>query len=96
LIEGFEGFEVLVDDGFVDERPEAFGGLQLGTVGRQEDQGAVRDGQAAGAVPAGVVGHEDDDAIAFGRTLRVEAAAQELADLGGLGVELFAERFSLA
>jgi hypothetical protein len=27
--------------------------------------------------------------------LRVEAAAQELADFSGLGVELFAERFSL-
>ncbi|MGZ9006452.1 MAG: hypothetical protein ACXW20_21980 [Burkholderiales bacterium] len=31
----------------------------------------------------------------LGRTLRVEAAAQELADFGGLGVVLFAESFDV-
>ena len=56
---------MFVDDGFVDEHPEAFGGLQLGTVRWQEDQfDAVRDCQAAGAVPAGIVEHDDGDAIA--------------------------------
>ena len=64
-IEIGEGFEVAVDEGLIEQRPEALGGLELGAVGRQVDElDAVGDGQANQAVPAGIVEHEDDGALA--------------------------------
>ena len=35
LVEVFDGCDVLVNDRLVNERPKSFGGLQLGTIGRQ-------------------------------------------------------------
>jgi hypothetical protein len=57
--------EVPIGDGLVDQGPEVFGRLKLRPGGRQEHQAdAVGDGQAHGAVPAGVVEHEHDAARA--------------------------------
>jgi len=64
-IEIGEGLEVSVDERLVDEGPEAFGGLKLGTVRRQIDElDAVGNGESDQAVPAGIVEHQDDGAIA--------------------------------
>ena len=47
-----DGFKVLVDHRFVDERPEVFGGLQLRCVGRQVNEPQpVRYGEAWFGVP---------------------------------------------
>lgn len=52
-----------VCDGFVEERPQAFGRLELGAVGRQVDQpDAIGNVEVLRAVPAGVVEREHDDA----------------------------------
>src|SRR5215207_5618168 len=54
-----------VDDRLVHQWPEMLGGLEFGRVGRQKDQAdPVGDGQALGAMPAGVVEHKDDAARA--------------------------------
>ena len=71
--------EVPIDDGLVDQRPEALGGLQLRTVGRQEDEpDAVRHGEPGLGVPAGIVEHQDDDALASGAALAREGGEQRL------------------
>lgn len=55
--------EVPVDDGLVDMNPEGLGRLQLGGVGRQEDEAdALGDAERQG-VPAGAVEDEDDDPV---------------------------------
>ena len=75
-IEVGEGVEVLVDDGFVDVGPEGFGGLQLGRVGRQEDEAdAFGDGERLG-VPAGAVEDEDDDPVASGSGCRIRRTSR--------------------
>ena len=67
MIEVLEGLEGAIGDGLVGERPEAFGGLQLGAVGRQVfDVDAAGNLELLGAVPAGVVDGEDDDAVLSG------------------------------
>ena len=38
LIEFLQGLEVLIDDGLVGQRPQAFGGLDLWRIRRQEHQ----------------------------------------------------------
>ena len=86
-IEVGEGVEVLVDDGFVDVGPEGFGRLQLGGVGRQEDEAdAFGDGERLG-VPAGAVEDEDDDPVASGTGLAGEeregVLEELLVDAGG-------------
>src|ERR687898_1372677 len=58
--EFFQRGDMPIDDRLIHQRPEAFGGLELRTVGRQEDEAdPVRDGQVFGAMPARVVEHED-------------------------------------
>lgn len=70
LVEIGERVEILVGDRLIDERPEAFRRLQLGTVGRQEDEfdsvGNIRSG---GTVPPGIVEDKNDDAISPGAGL---------------------------
>src|SRR5918997_3127337 len=69
--------EVPVDDGLVDQGPEVLGRLRLRTVGRQEDEAdPLGDGQVFGAVPTGVVEHEDDVALAPGAGLPGEGGEQ--------------------
>ena len=64
-IEIGEGVEVAVGDRLVDMDPERLGGLELGGVGRQIDEAeAFRDDEPGRVVPAGVVEHEHDDAVA--------------------------------
>jgi hypothetical protein len=80
-IEFAEGFEVPVDDGLVDVGPEGLGGLQLGRIGRQEDEAdALGDGERLG-VPAGAVEHEDDDPVASGAGLAGEEREDGLEEL---------------
>ena len=67
VVEIVDGCEMLVDDWLVDERPEAFGGLQLGTVGWQiGERDAGGDGEVFRRVPTGIVELEEDDAITPG------------------------------
>jgi hypothetical protein len=66
-VEFGQGLKMPVDDGFIDQGPEAFGGLEFRAVWRQKDQDdALRNGQAGGAVPSGVVKNQDDDAVVAG------------------------------
>ena len=66
-VEVLDRAEVLVGERLVEHRPEAFGRLQLGAVGRQVDEpDALGDGQPWLRVPAGVVEDEDDDPVATG------------------------------
>jgi hypothetical protein len=79
--------EVLVDDWFVDVDPEGLGRLQLGGVGRQEDEAdAFGYGERLG-VPSGAVEHEDDDPVASGARLAGEeregGLEELLVDAGG-------------
>ena len=72
-IEFVDCFEVPVDEGLIEERPQAFGGLQFWTVGRQKDEpDSVGDGQIFWSVPAGIVDDEEDDALASGACLACE------------------------
>ena len=66
---------MFVDDGFVDERPQGFGGLHLRCVGGLEDEAnSIWHGQSGLAVPAGIVEHEDDDPLPPGAGLFGEQA----------------------
>jgi hypothetical protein len=57
-------FDLLVDEGFVDQRPRRFGRLQFGRLGRQKSQAdAVRNIQTRFAMPACVVENEHDGSI---------------------------------
>ena len=38
VVEVFDRVDMLVDDGFVDKRPERFGGLQFGRIRREKHQ----------------------------------------------------------
>ena len=70
LIEFLQGLEVLIDDGLVRQRPQAFGGLDLGRIRRQEHQfNALRNHQIPGDVPAGTVEHQDDVLVGTGADL---------------------------
>jgi len=56
LGEVFEGRQAGVDDGLVGQRPEPFGGLEFGGVGRQEEQDETLGRfDPLGPVSAGVV-----------------------------------------
>ena len=64
IVEGLEG---RVGDRFVGRRPEPFGGLQFGRVGRQEAElEALWHHQLLGNVPAGIVEHQDDRILRTG------------------------------
>ena len=70
VVEFLDRRDVLVDDWLVDQRPQSFGRLQLGRVGRQEDQAhALGYVQASFAMPAGVVENEHDGSIDAGACL---------------------------
>ena len=69
--------EMRVDHRLVDQRPEMFSRLQLRTVGRQEHQAdPVGDGEILRPVPAGIVEHQDDVALAPGAGLPGEGGEQ--------------------
>ena len=80
-VEVGERVEVLVGEGLVDVGPEGLGRLQLGGVGRQEDEpDAFGDGERFG-VPSGAVEHEDDDPVASGARLAGEEREGGLEEL---------------
>ena len=57
--------EVPIDDWLVHQGPEVLGGLKFGGIGRQEDQAdPVRNREAFGSMPARIVEHEDNAALA--------------------------------
>ena len=57
--------EVPIDDWLIHQGPEVLGRLEFGGIGRQEDQAdPIGDGLAFESMPAGVVEHEDDAALA--------------------------------
>ncbi len=69
--------EVPIDDRLVHQGPEVLGRLEFGGIGRQEDQAdPVRNREAFGSMPAGVVEHEDDAALAACPGLAGEAGEQ--------------------
>ena len=64
VVEFVDRRDVFVDDGFINQRPQRFGWLQLGRIGRQEDQAhAFGHVQASFAMPTGVVENEHDGSI---------------------------------
>ncbi len=66
-----------IDDRLVHQRPETLGGLELRTVGWQEDEAdAIGNDQAFGAMPARVVEHEDNAALAARAGLAREGGEQ--------------------
>jgi hypothetical protein len=80
---GEDGAEVVqrgdmpIGDRLIHQRPEMLGRLEFGRVGRQEDEAdPLGDGQVLGAMPAGVVEHEDDAALAAGAGLTGEEGEQ--------------------
>src|SRR3954451_21694896 len=69
--------EMPIGDRLIHQRPEMLGRLEFGVIGWQEDQAdPLGDGQAFGSMPAGVVEHEDDAAVAAGAGLAREVTAQ--------------------
>jgi hypothetical protein len=51
-----DGFEMGIDEGFIDELPEMLGGLQFGAVRRLIDKpDAVRHNEVFGAVPSSAI-----------------------------------------
>jgi hypothetical protein len=84
LIEFLEGLEVFIDDGLVRQRPQAFGGLDLGRIRRQEHQfNALRNHQIPSDMPARAVEHQDDVLVGAGADLGGERG-QERAEQGGV------------
>ena len=84
LIEFIEGLEVFIDDGLVRQRPQAFGGLDLGRIRRQEHQfNALRNHQIPSDMPARAVEHQDDVLVGAGADLGGERG-QERAEQGGV------------
>src|SRR5918994_4138409 len=84
LIEFLQGLEVFIDDGLVRQRPQAFGGLDLWRIRRQEHQfNSVRNLQILGDVPARAVEHQDDVLVGTGADLGGERR-QERAEQSGI------------
>lgn len=78
-VELVERLEMPVGYRLVEEGPEVFGRLQFRRVGRQVDEpDAVGDGEARLGVPAGVVEHQNDDAVASGAGLAREGGEHHL------------------
>ena len=70
-VEGFgeivDGYEGLIGDSLVGERPQSLGGLQLGRIGRQKAEAdAVGDTQPGAHMPAGTVEHDGDGLVNAG------------------------------
>ncbi len=77
FVEVFDCFDVLVDDGLVDERPRRFGWLRFRRIGREEDEPhAIGNFQPRLTMPAGVVEDEHDGAIDAGPGLSRQAFEQ--------------------
>ena len=88
LIEFLQGLEVLIDDGLVRQRPQAFGWLDLWRVRWQEHQfNAFRNFQILGDMPARAVEHQDDVLVEaganFGGERPQECAEQRSVDAVG-------------
>ena len=95
FLEGLEGWDVLVDDGLVDQRPQRFGRLHLRGVGGLEDEAqTVRHGEGRLAVPAGVVEREDDAPLAPGAGFLGEQPQQRLEERLGHPVRDIPEAFA--
>jgi len=76
-IEFGEGFEVGVGERLIEDGPKTLGGLEFGRVGRQIDEfDAVRDGEAGGAMPAGIVEHQHDRTFSAGSGFSREGGEQ--------------------
>ena len=70
LIEVLQGVEVFIDDGLVRQRPQAFGGLDLWRIRRQEHQfNPLRNHEIPGDVPARTIKHQDDVLVRTGADL---------------------------
>ena len=84
LIEFLQGLEVFIDDRLVRQRPQAFGGLDLWRIRRQEHQfNALWNHQIPGDVPARAVEHQDDVLVGTGADLGGERR-QQCAEQGGV------------
>ena len=69
--------EMAIGDRLIHQRPEMLRGLEFGRVGRQEDEAdPLGDDQTLGSMPAGIVEHEDDAALAAGAGLTGEGGEQ--------------------
>lgn len=87
-VEFGQGFEVTVGDGFVDERPQPLGGLELGRVGGQVDEPQpVGNAQTFRSVPASIVNGDDDapclPGAAQSSEVNEDLLKQRLVDGGG-------------
>src|SRR3954467_12457430 len=82
--------EMPIGDRLIHQRPEMLGWLEFGGIGWQEDQAdPLGDGQAFGSMPAGVVEHEDDAAVAACASLAGEGGEQFGKEgLGEAGAEI--------
>jgi hypothetical protein len=77
LIEFLQRLKVFIDDWLIRQRPQAFGGLDLWRVRRQEHQfNALRNHQILGDVPARAVEHQDDVLVGTGADLGGERRQQ--------------------
>ena len=66
-----------IDDWLIHQGPEMLRGLEFGRVGRQEDEAdPLGDDQALGSMPAGIVEHENDAALAARAGLAREGGEQ--------------------
>jgi hypothetical protein len=88
LIEFIASLEVLIDDGLVRQRPQAFSGLDLWRVGRPKHHfHSIWNLQIRGDVPASAVAHQDDALVgagaARGGERRQERAEQRGVDAVG-------------
>lgn len=85
LVKFGEGLETAVGEGFVDECPKMFGGLQFGAVrGLKDETEAVGNGEVFRAMPTGVVELQDDPLVLAGadrfREIRQHKFKQLFAD----------------
>ena len=89
FIEVLECLEVPIDDRPVDMDPQSFGRLQFRRVGRQvKEPDSIGHCQVLLAVPAGIIQHQDDDALMAGASLLGEQGKQGLEQpLGNAGFE---------
>src|SRR3954471_1046606 len=83
LIEFLQRLEVFIDDWLIRQRPQAFGGLDLWRIRRQEHQStSLRNLQIPGDVPARAVEHQDDVLVGTGADLGGERRQQRAEQRG--------------
>ena len=85
-----EAVEVPIDDRLVDMDPQRLSWLEFGSVGRQVNEpDALGHDESGRAVPAGIVEHEQDDAVPSGARLPGEEREHVLeVALGNAGGEM--------